>query len=300
MANRLGIVINFNEQGSIFTFRGKRCNIVKSMVLQSVYHLIMKSGNSCCFNLSGSSNLNSYFEKNKLSYFIYLLDILIPHPIHLEILFQSLHEWIRDLSSLHFLHFITPNIKKCGSRNHSQKILWLFKELFMHYKWKSHLVNFWQFHFDLWSKPGRIHINELSNHSFYFPSYLSSLRLNPSMRFDTIVPTLFLIRSFTIVKLCNVSEHPISKSVWADSSDSDILDQFSRICRHLSHYHSGSSKKHIAILKRLGSELLEEFLMAFLFPKPVSIVDEFGIWIFSVFIVWPIMNDLSWHHVKCK
>ncbi|KAL4201737.1 hypothetical protein AMTRI_Chr02g217630 [Amborella trichopoda] len=113
-------------------------------------------------------------------------------------------------------------------------------------KWKSHLVNFWQIHFDLWSQPGRIHINELSNHSFYFPSYLSGLRLNPSMvwsemlensfiidvvikRFDTIVPTLILIRSLDTGKLCNVSEHPISKSVWADSSDSDILDQFRRI-----------------------------------------------------------------------
>ncbi|KAL4185145.1 hypothetical protein AMTRI_Chr10g229180 [Amborella trichopoda] len=222
---------------------------------------------------------NSYFQMvsksfaDKLSYLNYMLDILIPHPIHLEILVQSLHQWIRDLPSLHLLSFITTNTKKCSSiffkreskivlflkianfvvsiRNHSQKILWLFNDLFMHY-----------------SQPSRIHINELSNHSFYFLSYLSSLRLNPS-RFNTIVPTIFLIGSLAKVKLCNVSRHPISKSVWVDSSNSDILDQFGRICRNLCHYHSRSSKKRThkrkstvhTILKRLGSEFLEEFLI---------------------------------------
>ncbi|KAL4183832.1 hypothetical protein AMTRI_Chr11g100210 [Amborella trichopoda] len=117
-------------------------------------------------------------------------------------------------------------------------------------KWKSHLVNFWQ-------NPYK----QISNHSFYFPGYLSGLRLNPSMvrsemlensfmidavikRFDTIVPTLLLIRSLANVKLRNVSEHPISKLVWADSTDSNILDQFGHICRNLFYYHSGSSKKH--------------------------------------------------------
>ncbi|KAL4181463.1 hypothetical protein AMTRI_Chr12g271340 [Amborella trichopoda] len=63
------------------------------------------------------------FLEDKLSYLNYVLDILIPHPIHLEILVQSLRQWIRDLPSLHllrfFLHehqnwnsFITTNTKK--------------------------------------------------------------------------------------------------------------------------------------------------------------------------------------------
>nr|YP_010136058.1 maturase K [Nymphaea immutabilis]YP_010267399.1 maturase K [Nymphaea atrans]QWM95746.1 maturase K [Nymphaea immutabilis]UFP91908.1 maturase K [Nymphaea immutabilis]UIF93998.1 maturase K [Nymphaea atrans]UPX04387.1 maturase K [Nymphaea immutabilis] len=332
------------------------------------------------------------FLEDKLSHLYYVSDILIPYPIHLEILLQTLRTRIRDAPSLHllrcFLHehhngnsLITSNksisifskenqrlflflynshVYECESvlvflrkqsshlrsisslaflerthfygkikhlvvtpRNDSQRTLplWFFKEPLMHYvryqgksimasrctnllmkKWKYYLVNFWQCHFHLWSQPGRIHINELSNHSFSFLGYLSGVRLTPWVirsqmlensfmidtaikRFDTIVPIFPLIGSLVKAKFCNVSGYPISKSVWADSSDSDIIARFGWICRNLSHYHSGSSKKHSlcrikyilrlscartlarkhkstvrAICKRLGSKLLEEFL----------------------------------------
>lgn len=103
-------------------------------------------------------------------------------------------------------------------------------------------------------------------------------------KFDTKVPIISLVGSLAKTKFCNVSGHPISKPAWADLSDSDILDRFGRICRNLSRYYSGSSKKKSlyqikyilrlscartlarkhkstvrAFLKRLGSELLEEF-----------------------------------------
>uniref|UniRef100_A0A6F8FQI5 Maturase K n=2 Tax=Mostuea TaxID=26485 RepID=A0A6F8FQI5_9GENT len=204
-----------------------------------------------------------------------------------------------------------------------QANLWLFKDPFMHYvryqgksilvskgaallmnKWKAYFVNFWQCHFDLWFRSGRVYIKQLSNHSLDFMGYLSSVRLNPSMvrsemlensflinnaikKFDTLVPTIPLIGSLAKAKFCNLLGHPISKPVWADLSDSDIIERFGRICRNLSHYHSGSSKKKSlyrikyilrlscaktlarkhkstvrAFLKRLGSELLEEFLMS--------------------------------------
>nr|UKC71026.1 maturase K [Barclaya longifolia] len=332
------------------------------------------------------------FLEDKLSHLYYVSDILIPHPIHLEILLQTLRTRIRDAPSLHllrcFLHehnnwnsLITLNksiflfskenqrlflflynshVYECESvlvflrkqsshlrsisslaflerthfygkikhlvvtlRNDSQRTLplWFLKEPLMHYvryqgksimasrctnlmmkKWKYYLVNFWQCHFHLWSQPGGIHINELSNHSFHFLGYLSGVRLTPWVirsqmledsfmidtaikRFDTIVPIFPLIGSLVKAKFCNVSGYPISKSVWADSSDSDIIARFGWICRNLSHYHSGSSKKHSlcrikyilrlscartlarkhkstvrAICKRLGSKLLEEFL----------------------------------------
>ena len=48
-------------------------------------------------------------------------------------------------------------------------------------------------------------------------------------------------RSLAKAKFCNVLGHPISKAVWADSSDFDIIDRFLRICRNLSHYYNGSS-----------------------------------------------------------
>nr|YP_011027604.1 maturase K [Sempervivum arachnoideum]WQN01938.1 maturase K [Sempervivum arachnoideum] len=101
-----------------------------------------------------------------------------------------------------------------------------------------------------------------------------------------IVPILSLIASLAKAKFCNLFGHPISKPAWTDSADSDIIDRFVWICQNLSHYYSGSSKKKSfyqikyilrlscartlarkhkstvrAFLKKLGSDLLEEFLM---------------------------------------
>nr|QTX95047.1 maturase K [Toona sinensis]UZS90973.1 maturase K [Toona sinensis] len=205
--------------------------------------------------------------------------------------------------------------------NDFQDILWLFKDPFMHYvryqgksilaskdtpllmnKWKYYLVNLWQWHFRVWSEPGRAHINHLDKHSINFLGYLSSVRLNllvvrsqmlensfiidnTMKKVDTTVPIIHLIGSLTKARFCNALGHPISKPTWADFADSHIIDRFLRICRNLSHYYSGSSKKQglyrikyilrlscvkslvrkhkstvRAFLKRLGSEFLEEFL----------------------------------------
>nr|CEF90496.1 maturase K [Rupicapnos numidica] len=346
-------------------------------------------------DLKKSQNLQSIhstfsFLEDKFSHLTNVSDILIPHPIHLEILVQNLRSWIQDAPSLHlfrlFLHqsrnwsslitqkkaisFFSKENKRLflflynyhvyeweslllflckqsfhlratsfgnllertyfyGKIEHPpgifrkdfQNILWLFKDPFMHYvryqgksimasrgsfllmnKWKHHLVILWQCYFYLWSQPGRIHINQFSNHSFEFLSYLSSVRRNPSVvriqmlenaflteiaskKFDTLVPTIPMIGSLAKAKFCNVSGDPISKPIWADFSDSDILNRFGRICRNLSHYYSGSSKKKSlyqikyilrlscartlarkhkstvrAFVRRLGSELVEEFL----------------------------------------
>nr|ABP03942.1 maturase K [Nephrophyllidium crista-galli subsp. crista-galli] len=242
-----------------------------------------------------------------------------------------------------------------------QANLWLFKDPFMHYvryqgksilaskgtsllmnKWKYYFVNFWQCYFYLWSQPGRVHINQLSNHSLDFLGYRSSVRLKPSMvrsqmlentflidnaikQFDTIVPIMPMIRSLAKAKFCNVLGHPIGKSIWTDLSDSDIIDRFGRIYRNLSHYHSGSSKKKTlyrikyilrlscartlarkhkstvrAFLKRLGSELLEEFfteeeqVLSLTFPRASSILRRLyrrRIWYLDILCI----NDLANH-----
>nr|YP_009562968.1 maturase K [Huodendron biaristatum]YP_010033979.1 maturase K [Huodendron tibeticum]QAV58493.1 maturase K [Huodendron biaristatum]QOW83353.1 maturase K [Huodendron tibeticum] len=242
-----------------------------------------------------------------------------------------------------------------------QAFLWLFKDPFMHYvryqgksilaskgtfylmnKWKYYFVNFWQCYFYMWSQPGRIHINQLSNHSLDFLGYLSNVRLNPSTvrsqmlensflignaitKFDTLAPISPIIGSLYKAKFCNVLGHPISKPVWADLSDSDIIDRFGRIYRNLSHYHSGSSKKMAlyrikyilrlscartlarkhkstvrAFLKRLGSELLEEFfteeeqVLSLTFPKASSNLRELSrrrVWYLDIICI----NDLANH-----
>nr|Q9TKR9.1 RecName: Full=Maturase K; AltName: Full=Intron maturase [Austrosteenisia blackii]AAD52879.1 maturase-like protein [Austrosteenisia blackii] len=169
-------------------------------------------------------------------------------------------------------------------------------------KWKSYFIHLWQCHFDVWSQPRTIHIKQLSKHSFYFLGYFLNVQLNLSVvrsqmlqnsflteivmkKLDTIVPIILLIRSLAKAKFCNVLGHPISKPVWADLSDFDIIDRFLWICRNFSQYYNGSSKKKSlyrikyilrlsciktlsrkhkstvrAFLKRLDSEkLLEEF-----------------------------------------
>nr|ASG91957.1 maturase K [Rondeletia barahonensis] len=358
------------------------------------------------YNLRSIHSLFSFLE-NHFSHLNSVLDILIPHPVHLEILIQNLRYWVKDASSLHLLRFffheywnwntlIATNkpsfdfspkrsqrllfflynshiceyesifvfLRKQSSHLRStsfgvfleriyfygkmerlvevfakyfQASLWLFKDPFMHYvryqgksllvskgtlplmnKWKYYLVNFWQCYFDLRFHSTRVYIKQLPNYSFNFIGYLSSVRLNPSMvrsqmlensflinnvikKFDTLVPIIPLIRSLAKAKFCNLLGHPVSKAAWTDLSDSDIIDRFGHICRNLSHYHSGSSKKKSlyrikyilrlscaktlarkhkstvrAFLKRVGSEFLEEFLtseeevLSLTFPRASS------------------------------
>nr|ACH69915.1 maturase K [Fosterella latifolia] len=356
-----------------------------------------------CQNLRSIHSIFPFLE-DKLSHLNYVSDILIPYPIHFEILVQILQCRIQDVPSLHLLRFflheyhnwnslITPKksiyvfskenkrlfwflynsyvsecefvfvfLRKQSSylrltssgtfleriqfygkiehlivvyHNYFQKTLWFFTDPFMHYvryqgkailaskgthllmkRWKCYLVNLWQYYFHFWSQPHRIHINQLSNYSFYFMGYLSSVLRNPLVvrnqmlensflietgikKFDTIVPVIPLIGSLSKAKFCTVSGHPISKPIWTDLSDCDIIDRFGRICRNLSHYHSGSSEKRSlyrikyilrlscartlarkhkstvrSFLQRLGSVLLEEFfteeeqVLSLIFPQP--------------------------------
>nr|ARS01550.1 maturase K [Ormosia macrophylla] len=214
---------------------------------------------------------------------------------------------------------------------------------FLMNKWKYYLIDLWQCHFDVWSQPGTIHINQLFEHSFHFLGYFSNVRLNLSVvrsqmlensflieivmkKLDTIVPIIPIIRLLSKAKFCNVLGHPISKPVRADSSDFDIIDRFLRICRNLSHYYNGSSKKKSlyrikyilqlsciktlarkhkstvrAFLKRLGSEkLLEEFfteeeeILSLIFPRASSTLQRLyrgRIWYLDIIF----SNDLVNH-----
>nr|AGF44857.1 maturase K [Castilleja crista-galli] len=398
----------------ISCLEGKNKKIIKSQNLRSILSIFP-------------------FLEDNFSHLNLVLDILIPHPVHGEILVQTLRYWVKDASSLHLLRFflnknwnslITP--KKASSsflkrnqrlflflynshvceyesvfvflRNQSSHLrstpfgvfleriyfygkierlvnvfvkvkdfqanLWLVKEPCIHYiryqrkailaskgtslfmnKWKCYLITFWQWHFSLWFYPRRIYINQLSNHSFEFLGYHSSLRMNPSVvrsqilensflinnaikKVDAFIPIIPLIVSLAKAKFCNVLGHPISKPVRADLSDSNIIDRFGCICRNFSHYHSGSSKKKSlyrikyilrlscartlarkhkttvrTFLKRLGSELLEEFLLSeedvlFLtFPKASSSLQGVyrnRIWYLDIISI----NDLADHKSK--
>nr|YP_010419021.1 maturase K [Zhengyia shennongensis]USG52213.1 maturase K [Zhengyia shennongensis]USG52297.1 maturase K [Zhengyia shennongensis]USG52382.1 maturase K [Zhengyia shennongensis] len=290
------------------------------------------------------------FLEDKFTHLTYVSDVLIPYPIHLEILVQTLRCWVKDASSLHLLGLFLHEYYNCNSFSIPKKFqkkyisifsksnprfflflynshvceyesvllflcnqsshlrltssgvfferiffyvkikhpieevfandgLWLLQDLFMHYvrhqgksslastdtpllmnKWKVHFVHLWQWHFFVWSQPGRIYINQLCKCSLGFLGYLSSMRINLSLvrsqmlensfilhnamkNIDTLIPISALIGSLAKMKFCNILWHPISKLTWADSSDFDIIDRFARICRNIFHYYSGSSKK---------------------------------------------------------
>uniref|UniRef100_A0AAU6MXS8 Maturase K n=1 Tax=Sibbaldia cuneifolia TaxID=3121384 RepID=A0AAU6MXS8_9ROSA len=378
------------------------------------------------YNLRSIHSLFPFLE-DKFPHLNYASDVLIPYPIHLEILVQTLRYCVNDPSSLHllrlFLHeyyswntLITPpkynTFVKSNHRlflllynsyvyeyesillflrnqsNHLQltssgifferirfyekkkysveevffpATLWFFKDPFIQYvsyqgklilasketpllmnKWKYYLVNFWQCHFYVWSQPGTLHLNQLDKHSFDFLGYLSSIRPNISIvrsqllensflmynarkKLNTLFPIIPMIGSLAKVKFCNTLGHPISKSSWADSSDSDIIDRFVRIGGNLSHYYSGSSKKKSlyrikyilrlscvktlarkhkstvrTFLKRLGPKLLDEFfteeeqIFSLLFPRASSTLKRFyrgPIWYLDILCI----NDLVNH-----
>nr|UVB12065.1 maturase K [Thymus camphoratus] len=355
----------------ISCLEAKKNKIVKSQNLRSIHSIFP-------------------FLEDNFSHLNFVLDILIPRSVHVEILIQTLRHWVKDVSSLHLLRvflneywnsLLTPKKVSFSLSKRNQRLffflynshvceyesifvflrnqpfylrstssgvlleriyfyikierlmnvfvkdfranLWLVEEPCMHYiryqkksilaskgtslfmnKWKLNLVTFWQWHFSVWFHPRRIWINQFPKHSLEILGYLSNVQMNSSVvrsqilensflinnaikKLDTLVPIIPLIAELAKAKFCNVLGHPISKPIRAELSDSNIIDRFSRICRNISHHHSGSCKKRSlyrikyilrlscartlarkhkstvrAFLKRLGSEFLEEFLMS--------------------------------------
>nr|ATL77028.1 maturase K [Utricularia resupinata] len=227
------------------------------------------------------------------------------------------------LERIYFYRKMEFLVKVFGKVTYFQDNLWLAKEPCIHYvryqrkyilsskgmfcflnKWKCYLVNFWQWYFSLWFPARKIFVNQLANHSVEFWGYFSNVRMNLFLvrsqsleksfimnnaikKCDTLVPIIPLLMALTKAQFCNVLGHPISKSSWTDLADSTIIDRFGRICRNLSHYHSGSytkkslyrikyilqlscartlARKHKStvrtFLKKSGSGLLREFFMS--------------------------------------
>nr|QBC72599.1 maturase K [Simmondsia chinensis] len=266
----------------------------------------------------------SIFSKGNQRLFLFLYNSHIWEYESLFVFFRNQSSHLRSTSSgallgRSYFYGKLENLVKVFTKD-LPVILRFCKDPFMHYvryqeksilaskgtfylmnKWKYYLVNLWQCHFSVWSQPRRIYINQLSKNSLDFMGFLSNVRLNlsvvrsqmlensfimdkPIKKFDTIVPIITMIRSLTKAKFCTVLGHPISKPVWADLLDSDIIERFGRICRNLFHYYSGSSRKKSlyrikyilrlscvrtlarkhqstvrAFLKKLGSDFLEEF-----------------------------------------
>nr|YP_009436047.1 maturase K [Colensoa physaloides]ATG26224.1 maturase K [Colensoa physaloides] len=71
-------------------------------------------------NLRSIHSIFSFLE-DKISHLNYVLEILIPYPIHLEILVQALRYWLKDASSLHLLRFFLHEFHNWNSLITSKK-----------------------------------------------------------------------------------------------------------------------------------------------------------------------------------
>nr|CAD0393129.1 maturase K [Gomphrena meyeniana] len=305
----------------------------------------------------------SFLKTRNRRLFLFLYNFYVCEYESFFVILRNQSSYLRSTSFgalLERIHFYGKfkylvKVKSCAV------ILCFFKEPFPHYvryqgkallaskgtsllmhKWKYYFISFWQCYFSVWSQPRRIYINQLSNYSLDFMGFLSSVRFNSSVirsqmlensfllenirnKFDTIVPISPLVGSLAKSKFCNVLGHPIGKSVWTDLSDSDIIDRFGRICRNLSHYYSGSSRKKNlyrikyilrlscartlsrkhkstvrAFLKRLGSEFLEEFfteeekVLSLILPRDSSTSEGLykgRVWYLDIICIHNLVND---------
>ncbi|KQJ82785.1 hypothetical protein BRADI_5g10956v3 [Brachypodium distachyon] len=171
-------------------------------------------------NLRSIHSIFSFLE-DKFLHLHYLSHIEIPYPIHLEILME--HFGIMDpgffWKTLWF--FMDPLMHYV--RYQGKAILASKGTLFLKKKWKC-----------VPKSPLLVRNQTLEN------SFLIDTRM---IKFDTIVSATLLIGSLSKAQFCTGSGHPISKPIWTELSNWDILDRFGQICKNLFHYHSGSSKK---------------------------------------------------------
>nr|CCB63199.1 maturase K [Pedersenia sp. Borsch 3887] len=305
----------------------------------------------------------SFLKKRNRRLFLFLYNFYVCEYESFFVILRNQSSYLRSTSFgalLERIHFY-GKLKYLVKVKAFAGILWFFKEPFSNYvryqgksllaskgtsllmhKWKYYFIHFRQCYFSVWSQPRRIYINQLSNYSLDFMGFLSSVRFNSSVirsqmlensfllenirkKFDTIVPIIPLVGSLAKAKFCNVLGHPISKSVWTDLSDSDIIDRFGRICRNLSHYYSGSSRKKSlyrikyilrlscartlsrkhkstvrAFLKRLGSEFLEEFfteeekVLSLILPRDSSTSGGLyrgRVWYLDIICIRNLVND---------
>src|SRR5690606_25358565 len=100
-------------------FEGKNCK--KSYNLQSIHSIFP-------------------FLEDKFSHFNYVLDVLIPYPIHLEILVQTLRYRVKDASSLHLFRFCL--YEYCNWKNFDSKKKSILNPRFLLFLYNSHVCEY--------------------------------------------------------------------------------------------------------------------------------------------------------------
>nr|AAL60266.1 maturase [Trisetella scobina] len=78
------------------------------------------------------------FLEDKFSHLNYVSDVLIPHPVHLEILVQILQCWIKDVPSLHLLRLFFHEYHNWNSIITSNKAIYVFSKRKKRFFWFLH------------------------------------------------------------------------------------------------------------------------------------------------------------------
>nr|YP_009751887.1 maturase K [Cyclanthera pedata]QIT04705.1 maturase K [Cyclanthera pedata]QWQ50080.1 maturase K [Cyclanthera pedata] len=78
------------------------------------------------YNLRSSHSIFPFLE-DKFPHLNYVSDVLIPYPLHLEILVQILRYWVKDASSFHLLRFFFHEYCNWNSLSTSKKLIFFFK-----------------------------------------------------------------------------------------------------------------------------------------------------------------------------
>ncbi|YP_004841764.1 maturase K (chloroplast) [Cucumis melo subsp. melo] len=79
------------------------------------------------YNLRSSHSIFPFLE-DKFPHLNYVSDVLIPYPLHLEILVQILRSWVKDASSFHLLRFFFHEYCNLNSLSTSKKLISFFSK----------------------------------------------------------------------------------------------------------------------------------------------------------------------------
>nr|YP_009659404.1 maturase K [Riccia fluitans]QCR64593.1 maturase K [Riccia fluitans]QYB18408.1 maturase K [Riccia fluitans]WKW95019.1 maturase K [Riccia fluitans] len=126
--------------------------------------------------------------------------------------------------------------------------------------WKDFFILFWQKYFNIWFKPSKILIKNLSKNSFFFLGYIFRLQNQvfkiqiqiknyfPNVNllkknFCSSIPIISLIRILTKEKFCDVLGRPLCKLSWTTLSDNEIFERFDQIIKNIFSYYSGCFNK---------------------------------------------------------
>nr|YP_009922655.1 maturase K [Wiesnerella denudata]QNA49820.1 maturase K [Wiesnerella denudata] len=230
-------------------------------------------------------NIETFFHLKKNHFFSFLWNFFI---YEFEYLLNNIWEKFYKFESVVFFHFIdeTNSIKKINhilktaKKSIENNIVKVKKISSIHYiryqnnfiitlndknilileNWKDFFLLFWQKYFNIWFKPSRIFITNLSKNSFFFLGYRFRLRNQVfiiqiqirnyftninliKLEFCNIIPIIPLIRFLTKEKFCDVLGHPLCKLSWTTLPDNEIFERFDQIIKNIFSYYSGCFNK---------------------------------------------------------